>query len=45
MYGFSQDVDVLAVETDKRILVQWRAYGEPTPIEWLFAPRPAAPPL
>jgi uncharacterized protein YndB with AHSA1/START domain len=40
MYGFSQQVDVLAVEANKRILVQWRAYGDPTPIEWLFAPRP-----
>lgn len=40
MYGFSQQVDVLAVEVNKRIVVQWRAYGEPTPIEWLFAPRP-----
>src|SRR5690348_14216212 len=40
MYGFSQQVDVLVVEPDKRILVQWRAYGQPTPIEWLFAPRP-----
>jgi uncharacterized protein YndB with AHSA1/START domain len=40
MYGFSQQVDVLAVEASKRILVQWRAYGNPTPIEWLFAPRP-----
>jgi len=38
IYGFSQQVDVLAVELDKRILVQWRAYGEPTPIEWRFAP-------
>ncbi len=40
MYGFSQQVEVLAVEVNKRILVQWRAYEEPTPIEWLFAPRP-----
>lgn len=40
MYGFSQQVDVLAIEPGKRILVQWRAYGDPTPIEWLFVPRP-----
>jgi uncharacterized protein YndB with AHSA1/START domain len=40
MYGFSQQIDVLAVEANKRIFVQWRAYGDPTPIEWLFSPRP-----
>lgn len=39
MYGFSQQVDVLAVEANKRILVEWRAYERPTPIEWLFDPR------
>jgi hypothetical protein len=40
MFGFSQQVDVLAVEANKCILVQWRAYGDIAPIEWLFAPRP-----
>ena len=40
MYGFNQQIDVLAVEANKRIFVQWRAYGDPTPIEWLFSPRP-----
>lgn len=40
MYGFSQQVDVLEVEANKRILVQWQAYEKPTPIEWLFTPRP-----
>lgn len=40
MYGFSRQVDVLAIAPGERILVQWRAYGDPTPIEWLFVPRP-----
>jgi uncharacterized protein YndB with AHSA1/START domain len=35
MYGFSVDVDVRVVEENARILVEW-----PTPIEWLFTPRP-----
>jgi len=39
MYGFSVDVEVKAVEENARILVEWLAYGAPTPIEWIFTPR------
>lgn len=34
MYGASAQVDVRAVEPDRRILVHW-----PTPVEWVFSPR------
>jgi uncharacterized protein YndB with AHSA1/START domain len=34
MYGASADVDVIALEPDRRILIHW-----PTPVEWTFAPR------
>jgi uncharacterized protein YndB with AHSA1/START domain len=40
MYGFSVQVNVKAVEPNDRILVEWSAYGVPTPIEWIFKPRP-----
>ncbi|MFN8638084.1 MAG: SRPBCC family protein [Dehalococcoidia bacterium] len=38
-YGFSVDVLVRAVEPNTRILVEWNAYGTPTPIEWTFRAR------
>lgn len=34
MYGVAAQVDVLAVEPGRRILVHW-----PTPVEWVFSPR------
>lgn len=34
MYGASATVDVIALESDRRILVHW-----PTPVEWTFSPR------
>src|SRR5437667_6782868 len=40
MYGFSVPVNVKAVEKNARILVEWSAYGTPTPIEWIFKARP-----
>ena len=40
MYGFSVEVKVEAIEPNRRILVQWSAYGAPTPIEWTFTARP-----
>jgi uncharacterized protein YndB with AHSA1/START domain len=40
MYNFSVPVDVKAVEQNARILVEWSAYGAPTPIEWIFTSRP-----
>ncbi len=40
MYNFSVPVNVKAVEKNARILVEWSAYGAPTPIEWIFKARP-----
>lgn len=40
MYSFSVPVNVKAVEQNARILVEWSAYGAPTPIEWIFTSRP-----
>jgi uncharacterized protein YndB with AHSA1/START domain len=40
MYGSSLQVDVKAVEENRRILIEWPAYGAPTTVEWLFTPRP-----
>ena len=40
MYKFSAPVEVKVVEPNARILVEWSAYGAPTPIEWVFTPRP-----
>jgi uncharacterized protein YndB with AHSA1/START domain len=39
MYGFSVDARVKALEPNKRILVEWSAYGIPTDIEWVFTAR------
>ena len=39
MYGHSVQVRVKAVEENKRILIEWSAYGTPTTVEWLFTPR------
>jgi uncharacterized protein YndB with AHSA1/START domain len=39
MYGFSVDARVKALEPNKRILVEWSAYGMPTDIEWVFTAR------
>jgi uncharacterized protein YndB with AHSA1/START domain len=35
MYGVSADVEVKAIEVNRRILIEW-----PTPVEWNFTPRP-----
>jgi uncharacterized protein YndB with AHSA1/START domain len=41
MYGFSVQVDVKAVEKDRRIVVDWSTGDEaPTTIEWRFTARP-----
>jgi uncharacterized protein YndB with AHSA1/START domain len=40
MYGFSVEAKVKALEPNKRILVEWTAYGAPTEIEWVFTARP-----
>ncbi len=39
MYNFSVQVAVKSVEPNKRILIEWPAYGSPTTIEWTFTPR------
>ena len=39
MYKGSADVSVKAVEPNKRILLEWSAYGTPTTVEWIFTPR------
>lgn len=38
MYGASAEVNVKAIEQNKRILLEWDGYGTTT-IEWLFTPR------
>ena len=40
MYNSSTEVDVKAVEPNKRILVEWMGYGAPTTIEWIFTSQP-----
>ena len=39
MYGFSAVIKVKTVEPNKRILIEWSAYGSPTMVEWVFTPR------
>ena len=36
MYKFSTQVNVKAIEQNKRILIEWFAYEAPTTIEWVF---------
>jgi uncharacterized protein YndB with AHSA1/START domain len=39
MYGVEVDVDVKALEQDRRILIEWGTEEEPrTPVEWTFKP-------
>ncbi|MFL5759914.1 MAG: SRPBCC family protein [Thermomicrobiales bacterium] len=40
MYNSSVQVEVKAVEPNKRIEVEWSGYGAPTTIEWIFTARP-----
>jgi uncharacterized protein YndB with AHSA1/START domain len=39
MYGVSTRVAVKALETDKRILIDWNLDDQPTEVEWRFEPR------
>jgi uncharacterized protein YndB with AHSA1/START domain len=40
MFGVSAEVSVKAIEANKRILIEWSSSGgNPTTVEWLFAPR------
>lgn len=41
MYGAGSDVTVKAVEPNRRILIEWSGYDEPTEVEWTFEPRGA----
>jgi uncharacterized protein YndB with AHSA1/START domain len=38
-YGLSVQVKVKAIEPNRRIFIEWSAYGAPTTVEWIFAPR------
>ena len=40
MYNFSVQAKVREVEKNKRIVVEWGAYDDPSTIEWLFTARP-----
>ena len=39
MYGFSVDARVKAFEPDRRLVVEWSAYGPMSDIEWIFNAR------
>ena len=40
MYGFSLDVEVKAVDENRRILIEWPGAAGPTMVEWTFTSRP-----
>jgi len=39
MYDASSQVTVLAIEENKRILIEWSGYSTRTQVEWIFTPR------
>ncbi len=39
MYNVSAQVTVKSIEANKRILIEWSAYGNPTTVEWIFTSR------
>ena len=39
MYGISTPVSAKAIETNKRIVIEWPGHGRPTTVEWMFAPQ------
>lgn len=39
MYGVSTDVEVVALEPNRRIAVTWDGNNGRTPVEWTFTPR------
>lgn len=39
MYGASGEVDVKAIEENRRILIEWDGPDNPTSVEWTFEPR------
>ncbi len=40
MYGFAIDIDVMAVDENRRILIEWPGAGGKTRVEWTFTARP-----
>ena len=40
MYKFSVTVKVKQLDPNRRLLVEWSAYDDPTTIEWVFTPLP-----
>lgn len=38
MHGVSEQVHVKAIESNRRILIEWEAAAEATAVEWVFAP-------
>lgn len=40
MYGIGTNLRVLAVEPDRRLLIEWDTDEAPTTVEWRFTPRP-----
>jgi uncharacterized protein YndB with AHSA1/START domain len=39
MYGAGTEVDVNAIEENRRILIEWDGPDNPTSVEWTFEPR------
>ena len=39
MYGVSAEVEVKAIEENRRILIEWGGPDNPTSVEWTFEPR------
>ncbi len=38
MYNVGSDVEVKAIEPNKRILIEWSGYKAPNTVEWIFTP-------
>jgi uncharacterized protein YndB with AHSA1/START domain len=39
MYGVSIPVTAKAIEPNRRIVIEWPGYSNPTTVEWMFAPQ------
>ena len=39
MYGVSAEIEVVAVEENRRILIEWNGPDNPSFVEWTFEPR------
>ena len=39
MYGISISLTAKTIEADKRIVIEWPGYRNPTTVEWMFAPQ------